>query len=198
MKKYVMEAVGAMLLLLTVSLIGNPIATGMALVALVYMGGHISGGHYNPAISLGAWINGKLKTKEFGYYVLSQLIGGFVASIFYFLLIGKRYFAAPGVGVGYWKVMLLEMIFTFFLVFVALTFAMAPKLKTSQMYGLAIGFTLLAISFLGGTYNPMVSISSSLFDGCFLGTSIQHMPAYALGSFGGGAVAAYFYKYIYS
>jgi len=198
MKKYVMEAVGSMFLLLTISLTGNPIAIGTVLVALVYMGGHISGGHYNPAISLGFWLQGKLSKKDFGFYVAYQLIGGLVAALFYWILIGERYFPAPGTGIGLWKVFLLELIFTSLFVFVALTVWSAAKLKGNYIYGVAIGFTLLAISFLGGTYNPMVSISSTFLDTCCLGTSIKFMPVYALGSLGGGVIAASFYKYIYS
>lgn len=197
MKKYLIEAVGSMFLLLTISLVGTPLAVGAILLALIYMGKEVSGGHYNPAFSLAAWMKGKLSKKDFKYYILFQLAGGVVAAVFYWLVVGSRYFPSPGVGVGMWKILLLELLFTFLFVFIFLTVTMSAKLKSTHLYGIVIGFTLMAISHLGLTYNPMISISSTFLDLCCLGKSIQYMPAYALGSFGGGVLAAYFHKFVH-
>ena len=81
MKAYIMELIGTMFLVLAVGLTGNPIAIGVMLMTMVYLGGHISGGHYNPAVTLAVWIRGKLPSKEVVPYWISQIMGGLIAGI---------------------------------------------------------------------------------------------------------------------
>lgn len=197
MKKYIMEAVGTMFLVLAISLTGNPIAIGMMLAVIVYLGAHISGGHYNPAITFGVWLRGKLKNKDAMYYMFFQVLGAFVAAAIYWLLAEQRYFPAPAAGVSYQKVFAVELIFTFFLVFVVLTVMTTKKVKLGHVFGLIIGFALMTIAFLGGTYNPAVCLGPSLFDLIFQGPAMTHVPVYLLGTFGGGGLAAAFYRYVY-
>ena len=197
MKCYVMECVGTMFLVLAISLTGNPIAIGTMLAVIVYMGAHISGAHYNPAVTLGFWLRGKMKTKEVLPYMFAQILGGFFAGVIYFFLAGQRYFPAPAAGVSYAKVFGVELLFTFFLVYTILVVTSAKKAKVNHLFGLVIGFALMTISFLGGTYNPAVSIGPSLFDAAFQGPAIWHMPLYVGSTLSGGALAALFYRYMY-
>ena len=86
MRNYLMEFIGTMFLVLAVGLSGNPIAVGVMLMVMVYMGGHISGGHYNPAITLGVWLRGKMEAKDVPGYMIFQILGAFVAGLFIYLI----------------------------------------------------------------------------------------------------------------
>ncbi|MBI1966337.1 MAG: aquaporin, partial [Betaproteobacteria bacterium] len=73
MRAYLMEFIGTLFLVLAVTLSGNPIAIGVMLMVMVYMGGHVSGGHYNPAVTLAVWIRGKIEAKHALAYWISQV-----------------------------------------------------------------------------------------------------------------------------
>ena len=86
MKNYITEFIGTFFLVLAIGLTGNPIAIGTMLMVMVYMGGHISGAHYNPAVSIAMIFRGLLSIKEAINYILSQLAGAFLAAIFVIML----------------------------------------------------------------------------------------------------------------
>src|SRR4026209_2126917 len=83
MKKYVTEFIGTFFLVLTVGLTsgGNALAIGSALMVMVYAGGHISGAHYNPAVTLGVLIRGRVKAADVVPYMICQIIGGALAAV---------------------------------------------------------------------------------------------------------------------
>jgi aquaporin Z len=83
MRNYLMEFIGTMFLVLTVGLSGDPIAIGIVLMVMVYMGGHISGGHYNPAVTLAVWMRGKIAAGQVPGYMIAQVLGGFVAALIF-------------------------------------------------------------------------------------------------------------------
>jgi aquaporin Z len=197
MKKYILELIGTMFLVLTYGFTESPLAIGAMFTVLIYLGMNISGSHYNPAISIAMWMRGKIKLNELWFYILFQTIGGFIAAALYWVIASKRYYPAPAEWVSYWKVFLIEFIFTFFVCFVFLFVMTSKKFKFANMSGLIIGFALMAVMFLGATFNPAVSIGPSLFDlfsGSFV--AIKHVPEYILGSIGGGAFAGFLYQYI--
>jgi aquaporin Z len=198
MRKYLVELIGTMFLVLMYSMVGNPLAIGTMLAVLVYMGAHISGSHYNPAVSLAMWLRGKLKMAEMFAYMFFQVLGGFFAAIFYWALTNRSYYPSPAPGVGYWKIFTVELIFTFFFAFVFLTVFTAKKFKANGMYGLIIGLALLPIVFLGGTYNPAVAVGPALFDLAMGGAAFMHLPTYLGGTLLGGGFAALIFRYIYS
>ena len=78
-KKLIVEFIGTFVLVLTVCLTGNPLAIGAALMVMVYAGGHISGGHFNPAVTLGVWLRGKCDTKNVVPYWVAQFAAAVVA-----------------------------------------------------------------------------------------------------------------------
>jgi len=195
MRKYWMECLGTMFLVLTVSLTGTPIAIGTMFAALIYLGAHISGANYNPAISLAMWVRGKLSLKDMWLYMGFQILGGFFAAGIYWVLAGQRYFPLPPAGVVYWQHLIIEVLFTFLLAYTMLTVLTTKKLKGNYIYGLAIGLALLAIAFLGGTYNPAVSAGPALFDALFNGIAYQSLPTYLLGTLTGGLFAGLAYRY---
>lgn len=166
MKKYIVEGIGTYFLVLIIGLTGNPIAIGIGLSILVYMGGHISGAHYNPAVSLAMIIRGEISIGECLKYVLSQCIGA-IAAAYSIILLGGDALAVVSKTDSMTSFFLAEIIFTFLLVFVILNVATHPDTKNNQYYGLAIGLTVAAGAFSvgeisGGVFNPAVSFGPSV------------------------------------
>ena len=129
MSRYVTEFVGTFFLVLTIGLVvldGTPmapIAIGSVLMAMVYMGGHISGAHYNPAVSVAILIRGKMKARELAPYVTAQISGAILASLAVMLIVGDTFAPAPAPEAGLVVVLLCEALFTFALSLVILNVA---------------------------------------------------------------------------
>ena len=172
MNKYIMELIGTFFLVLTIGLtvIGGgggvipPLAIGSVLMAMVFAGGHISGGHYNPAVTLAVWIRGRCATKDVVPYWVVQIIGAAAAA-------GVVKMLRAGVAVtpmtpDVAPALIAEFIFTFALAFVVVSTATAKGNAGNSFYGLAIGFIVLAGAFSvgnisGGAFNPAVAIGIS-------------------------------------
>lgn len=138
-------------------------------MVMVYMGGHISGGHYNPAVTLAVWLRGKLESRLVAGYMFSQILGAFAAALIFYLVQDRTFSPAPAAGVDVWKSILLELLFTFALCSVVLAVATSDRLKGNYIYGLAIGFTVLTGAFsvgsiTGGAFNPAVAFGPQLMD----------------------------------
>jgi len=199
MKNYIIEFIGTFFLVATIALTGNPLAIGAILMVMVYMGGPISGAHYNPAVSLAAIIRGKISSGEAIKYMLVQVVAAFCAALFYFLMTGKSFAPAPSADINILKPLAAEMLFTFALVMVVLSVATSKKSAGNSYYGLAIGFTVLASAFAagpisGGAFNPAVGIGPILVDALFNHGSMQYLWLYIVGPFTGAVVAAVAYK----
>ncbi len=198
MKKYIVEFVGTFFLVLTVALSGNPVAIGCILMAMVYMGGYVSGAHYNPAVTVGLVVSGNIKWDEAKKYILAQMLGGFVASGIFALVKQDFFLPAPGAGVSMLSAFVIEVLFTFALVSVVHHVAVAPKNKDNHYYGLAIGVTLLSAAFAGGgisggAFNPAVGVSPLLFDISALQSHGASILLYIAGPLTGGAIAGWAY-----
>ncbi len=197
--KYIIEFIGAFFLVLTVGLSGgNPLAIGGVLAAMVYMGGYISGGHYNPAVTLGVLIQKKITKHEAGIYMLVQLVAAIAAAGVYQLVHGGKIIVAPGANVGFGAALITEMLFTFALVSVVLHTAVNKKTSGNDYFGLAIGLTLLvgvaaggAIS--GGAFNPAVGLGPNLYDLSTLSDHMSNLWLYLIGPLVGGLLASYIY-----
>ena len=169
MKNYITEFIGTFFLVLTIGLTGDPLAIGVMLMVMVYMGGHISGAHYNPAVSIAMIYRGLLTSKEAIKYILSQLAGAFLAALAVNWLIGDVMQVAPSNTASVMQILVVEAIFTFALMLVILNVATHPKTAGNSYYGLAIGFTIMAAAFAGGgisggVYNPAVGTGPILVD----------------------------------
>lgn len=172
-RKLVVEAIGTLFLVMTVGLTVlepgpgalAPIAIGSVLMVMVYAGGYISGGHYNPAVTLGAFLRGKVTAGELGGYWVAQLVGGVIGALLAGLLKGMGTPApAPPPVV---PALIAEFLFTFALVYVVLTTATTRGNEGNSYYGLAIGFTLMVAVFAigsisGGAINPAVAVGVSI------------------------------------
>ena len=173
MRKYAAEFIGTFFLVLTIGCTGiaagpgviAPLAIGAILMVMIYAGGHISGAHYNPAVSLGVFVRGRLPAADIAPYWLAQLAGGIAAAaiVLFFKAAPPEaaFVARPAAGFA------AELLFTFALVYVVLNTATARATSGNSYFGLAIGFTVMAGAFAvgnvsGGAFNPAVAVGASM------------------------------------
>jgi aquaporin Z len=205
MTKYLTEFLGTLFLVLTIGLtvLGQspmaPLAIGASLMIMVYMGGHISGGHYNPAVSLAAMLRGKLPSSEFGPYIVAQVLGATVASLLVYAILGRTFAPAPAPTASVVAALLVEILYTFALCIVVLNTACHDKTKGNSFYGLAIGFTIVVAAFAGGgisggAFNPAVGIGPTLVNALIGGGSFTSLWLYVVGPLVGGVLAASVFK----
>ncbi len=204
MNKYIAEFIGTFFLVLTIGCTGigagagviAPLAIGAALMVMVYAGGHISGAHYNPAVTVGVFIRGKVNGADVGPYMVAQLAGAALAAVAVtkFLRAGAAVTPiSPHVG----PALLAEFLFTFALVYVVLNAATAEGTSGNSFYGLAIGMTVMTGAFAvgdisGGAFNPAVALGITL-----LGISAWHnIWIYLVANFGAAVVAAVIFQLI--
>lgn len=167
MNKYLTEFIGTYFLVLTIGLTGipsapgviPPLAIGGVLVVLVYAGGHISGAHYNPAVTVAIWLRGRCETKEIAPYFIAQVLASVGAAATAGFLVGP---GTPMAMNGTAAPLVAEFLFTFALVYVILNVATARGTEGNPYYGLAIGFTVMAAAFAvgdisGAVLNPAVA-----------------------------------------
>jgi aquaporin Z len=205
MRAYLTELIGAFFLVLTVCLTSvsglavAPLAIGSALMVMVYMGGHISGGHYNPAVSLAVCIRGALPWSQFAPYVISQLLGGIAAGFIAYHITGMPFGPAPAIDASTSASLLVEILFTFALALVVLQTATAPKTAGNSYYGLAIGFTVMVGAFAGGgisggAFNPAVGLGPNISQTLLGAGSLGHTWLYIVGPGIGGVLAALVFR----
>jgi aquaporin Z len=202
MRRYLTEFIGTFFLVFTIGLTVTagapmaPLAIGSSLMVMVYMGGHVSGAHYNPAVSLALLLRGRLASVgEFAGYVASQLAGAVVAALATHLIVGQALKVAPADSASTFAALLVEILFTFALALVVLNVAASAKTPGNSFYGLAIGFTITVGAFAGGpisggAFNPAVGTGPILVDALVGGGSLSHLWLYLVGPFLGGALAA--------
>jgi len=202
MRSYLMEFIGTFFLVLGIGLSGNPAAIGLTLMVMIYAGGHISGAHYNPAVTLAVWMRGKCETKDVPGYLLGQVLGATAAAIVYYIFNEPKTFApAPGAGVSISHALLAEVIWTFALAFVVLNVATSEKTAGNYIYGLAIGMTVTAGALTvgpisGGCFNPAVYIGPALIHTRNSHTLLTYLPLYIIGPCLGGILAALTFKFM--
>jgi aquaporin Z len=199
-RKWIVEFIGTFFLVYVIGCVSlqehvllGPLAIGASLMVMIFAGGHISGGHYNPAVTLGAWIRGACSAVEAGFYLVAQVIGAIVASIAVVFLLGHGSSPAASTATAA-QIMLAEGLGTFALVYTVLNVATAPATSGNSFYGLAIGFTVFAQAVAvgkvsGGAFNPAVAIGVAVM-GLANGANLW---MYWLSEFLGAAVAAVFF-----
>jgi aquaporin Z len=204
MRRYVTEFIGTFGLVFTVGtavMSGAtfaPLAIGAALMVLVYAGGHISGAHYNPAVSLAAFLRGRLSSADLIPYWVAQAAGALVAAGAATYVVNPPsfpalYMSGRAIGAG----LVAEFIFTFALCYVVLNVATSKDNAGNSFYGLAIGFTIFVGAasvgkISGGAFNPAVALGASVM-GLFSWSNIW---IYLLADFAGGAAAAFVFRYL--
>src|SRR5688572_30188996 len=150
MNKYLTEFIGTFFLCLCIGLVVThafPIPTlpiGAMLMVMVYMGGHISGAHYNPAVSLAVLMRGALPSGQFVPYLVSQFLGAIAAGMLTGVFTGDVMSPSPNPDANILLAVLAELLFTFALCLVVLNTATSPRTQGNSYFGLAIGFTVFA------------------------------------------------------
>ena len=170
---YVAEFIGTFFLVLTVGLAAiapsvgmlAPLAIGSVLMVMIYATSHISGGHLNPAVTIGIWLRGGLDRLYVIPYIVAQLLGSVVAA--YVTMAVKGHGAMPMAVSQVLPVFVLELLFTFALVYVVLNVATSKKTADNSFFGLAIGFTVIAGACVagpisGGVFNPAIALGNVL------------------------------------
>jgi len=208
MRKSITEFIGTFFLVLTIGMtvVGHkanddvipPLAIGAALMAMVYAGGHISGAHYNPAVTLGVYLRGRCPLADVPFYMIAQVLGSLAAALLVNFLKGGgglRFQAYPADLVV--KALLVEFLFTFALMYVVLNVATSKATAGNSYYGLAIGFTVMAGAFAvgaisGGAFNPAVALGVATMGL----VSVTNVWIHLAADFAGGAAAAFVFRYL--
>jgi len=226
MKKYVAEFVGTFTLVLlgcgTAAAVGGAdaagvvaiaLAFGLALIAAAYAIGPVSGCHINPAVSLGAFVAGRMKGKDLAGYIVAQILGAIIAAAVLLAIVKGQNYAEPlkdyGLGAngygpvfagspvaGYklWAALIFELVATF--LFVVTILGVTQKGAPAGMAGLVIGLTLVAIHLFGikitGTsVNPARSIGPAIFA---LGGAIKQLWLFIVAPCVGAAIAGALFR----
>ncbi len=215
MKKYLAELVGTFVLTFlgcgaavslscgvdTASVVGTAVAFGLAVVAMAYTIGGISGCHINPAITLGVFLSGKMSFKDCGLYMVFQIIGALLAAAVLCALAGCDSGLGANAlqeGISMQQGIIAEVVLTMLFVLVVLGATSKTNGATGNFAGLAIGLSLILIHLVGIHYtgtsvNPARSIGPALFEG---GQALQQLWVFIVGPFVGGALAALCWKLI--
>lgn len=200
MRRYATEFIGTFFLVLTIGCTGiaagpgviAPLAIGAILMVMIYAGGHVSGGHYNPAVTAGVCLRGRLPASDVAPYMAAQVLGAAAAAavVLYFKTAPvSPFYAVASAGFA------AEFLFTFALAYVVLNTATAKATSGNSYFGLAIGFTVLAGAFAvghvsGGAFNPAVAVGASIM-GLLPWSNIW---LYVVADLLGGAAAAFVFR----
>lgn len=194
MSKALTEGIGTFFLVLTIGLATTPLAIGAVLMVMIYMGGHVSGAHYNPAVSLAIFWRGKMEKKDLVPYLVAQVLGALLAALAVYVMVGTTFAPGPGPEMGPLAILLAEILFTFALTLVILHVATAKSTAGNDYYGLAIGFTVFAGAVAvgpisGAAFNPAVGIGPTVIHAIFGGGGFGSLWYYIVGPVVGGLLA---------
>jgi aquaporin Z len=175
--KYCAEAIGTFFLVFTVgAAVGSgsqfaPLAIGAVLMVMVYAGGHISGGHYNPAVTLSVLVRHRITVRDACMYWIAQFAAGLLAAAVVRGIVdparATKTTTMTLTGHVLVAAFVVELLFTFALCYVVLNVATSKSHQDNSYFGLAIGFTVLAGAFAvgaisGGAFNPSVTVSAAV------------------------------------
>jgi len=203
MNKYITEFIGTFFLVLTIGCtvipgapgVIPPLAIGAALMVMIFAGGHVSGAHYNPAVTLAVFIRGRCPAKDVVPYWIAQILGAVAAAFIAMFLYGKS--GTPMEIANVPQALVAEFLFTFALAYVVLNCATAKGTLDNSFYGLAIGFTVMAGAFSvgaisGGAFNPAVAVGIGVMKLVNFSQIWIHLSADLVG----GLLAAIMFKFI--
>ncbi len=203
MRKYIAEFIGTFFLVLTIGCtvipgaagVIPPLAIGAVLMVMIFAGGHISGAHFNPAVTLAVFVRGKCDAKDVIPYWAAQIAAGAAAAFAAVFLVGK--FGTPMEISNVPAAFVAEFLFTFALAYVVLNTATAKGTANNSFYGLAIGMTVMAGAFSvgsisGGAFNPAVAVGAAMMHLVKFSDIWIHIAA----DLAGGLVAGLTFKFL--
>jgi len=206
MRKYLVEFIGTFFLMFTIGMTAlapgdagkfAPLAIASVVMVMIYAGGHISGGHYNPEVTLGVYLRGRCPLVDVPFYMVAQVLGAIAAGVLIPVIKGEypTKHIDPGFIVA--QTLIAEFLFTFALVYVVLNVATSKDTAGNSNYGLAIGFTVLTGAYAvgdltGGAFNPAVAAGLAFLKFFPIGT----IWIYLVAEFLGGALAAIVFKIV--
>ena len=198
-RKIVVEGIGTFFLMFTIGMVVlppdsgalGPAAIGAILMTMIYAGGHISGAHYNPAVTLAVFVRGKATIHDLIGYIVLQVVAASVAALLVLWLKGGAPLTLPDLNIP--QVMAVEFVFTFALAYVVLNVATARGVEGNSYYGAAIGFTVMAGAYAvgpisGAAFNPAVSIGALVMGGIGGADVVLYLIAQVLGGAAAGLV----------
>lgn len=204
-RKYVVEFIGSFFLVMTICMaeaggLGHfaAWATGCMLAGMFYSGFHISGAHFNPAISIASYLRGKLVSGDVLPYIVSQCLGGTLAAMLSgFMLLSMGTAEATPKELGIIPALIAELLGTLVMVYVYLNLTTAKKTTGHPIGGLAIALTYTALIYTfgavsGGAFNPAVALGLTMANI----TPWESIWIFAVANFGGGALAAFLSQYV--
>jgi len=205
MRRYLTEFLGTLFFVLSIALVvtqenpAAPLIIGSALMVVVYMGGSVSGAHYNPAVSLALFLRGKLPRADLLPYMGAQLLGALVGAYLSYMFLDRTVAPAPAPTATAATAVLVELLYTCLLGLVVLNCATREATRGNSYFGLAIGFTILVAAYAGGSisggaFNPAVGTGLSLINALLGDGSLKDLWIYLVGPFAGGALAAVLFK----
>jgi aquaporin Z len=204
--KYLVEFIGTFFLVATIGFCVMkpndagamaPLAIGSVLMVMIFAGGHVSGGHFNPAVSLAVCLRGKCPAADLIGYWVAQILAGLVAAGIVIYMKGSRAPDTDNPDFSIPKALVAEFLFTFALCYVVLNVATAKGTSGNSFYGLAIGFTVMVGAYAvgpisGGVFNPAVAVGVTV-----MGLSaVANIWIFLVANFAGGAAAAFAFRAI--
>ena len=211
MRKYISEFVGTLVLVLVgcgtavvtgANIMITSLAFGLAIVAMAYSIGNVSGCHVNPAVSLAMLLTGRMSLKDFLFYLLSQFLGAFVGALLLgvilssFKALGANGFGSDMGAGSAWIAFLVEVLLSF--IFIVSILGVTSRLEHSKVAGIVIGLTLtlvhlLGIYFTGTSVNPARSFGPAILQG---GKALEQLWVFIIAPMVGSVIAAIFYKFV--
>lgn len=201
MAKYLTEFIGTFFLVSTIGYTviapgaGDmaPLAIGSALMVMIFAGGHVSGAHYNPAVTLAVFLRGRCSAADVIPYWIAQIAGAALAAMIVLFMKGNP--AVPAMELDVTRALVAEFLYTFALCYVVLNVATAKATSGNSAYGLAIGFTVLTGAYAvggisGGAFNPAVAVGVTM-----MGLqSVENIWIFLVANLAAGAVAGVLFK----
>ncbi len=204
MKKLLMEFLGTFFLILAVASHAGALAIAAMLMAWIYIGGYISGAHYNPLVTLAVVLRERFGWKEAPWYMAAQVLGGFAAYALVKYIYGGIDIPHPAPQVTFLQGFIVELLLAFTFAFVVLVVTTTELFRNSHLFGFIIGFTVPALAgvgspITGGLFNPAIALGASLV-GLVHGVPVnwEHLLMYVGGAFVGAALAAYAFRYFFT
>lgn len=197
MKSYVMEFLGSFFLMYAVIFSGEPWAIGLIFAAMIYIGRHISGGYYNPAVTIAAWMRNAVSVQDVLWYCAAQIAGASVAAFYFWFVSGDYFMLELPADIIFFDSAVREILGTFVLSLVVLTLATTARYSTTNKLGLIAGLTLAALCTLGGLYNPALFLGAMLCKMAGFGAPTPYnILTFVVSPVVGGVIAAYLCDYL--